>query len=299
MDITNYLQNRLPTSCASDRKTAIIPKERWTGKKQNVSYIKLFGSFACTNIPKEQRNKSDHIRIWKEIFIRYANKTTKHFKIYASQTEQFIIISKPIIQEAEQGAKLLIKSPIKSSFTKVPKPVAGKSQPRDRPKKDKRPNNDKDLASKRQRLDTNTSIGDNSLNTKRIGENSYKELGPTPDERIGENSELGPTPDERIGENSYQELGPTPAKKIGKSLNKKLGPSFAHNDMHLRKEAAMSITETSSKVYEPKSYDEAIADPIHGTRWRQAIEEEIHNLEIYHTWEYEELPEDRKAIGCK
>ena len=39
----------------------------------------------------------------------------------------------------------------------------------------------------------------------------------------------------------------------------------------------MSIIETSSKVYEPKTYDEVIADPIHGTRWRQAIEE-IHNL---------------------
>ena len=82
-------------------------------------------------------------------------------------------------------------------------------------------------------------------------------------------------------------------------MNKKLRPSFTHNDMHLRKEAVMSIIETNSKVYEPKSYDKAIANPIYGTRWRQAIEKEIHNLKIHHTWEYEELPEGRKTIRCK
>ena len=82
MDIANYLQNRLLTSRASDKKTAIIPEESWTGKKQNVGHIRLFGSVASTNIPKKRRNKSDHIRIWKKIFIEYANETTKHFKIY-------------------------------------------------------------------------------------------------------------------------------------------------------------------------------------------------------------------------
>ena len=106
------------------------------------------------------------------------------------------------------------------------------------------------MASKRQRLDTNISISNNSLNTKRIGKNLYKELGLIFDERIGENSELKPTLDKKIGKNSYKELKSTSAKKIGKSLNKKLGPSFAYNDMHLKKQAVMLITETSSKIYE-------------------------------------------------
>ena len=67
------------------------------------------------------------------------------------------------------------------------------------------------------------------------------------------------------------------------SLHKKLGPSFTHNDMHLKKEAAMSITETSSKVYVPKTFDKVIADPIHGIRWQQAIKKEMHNLKINYT----------------
>ena len=55
-------------------------------------------------------------------------------------------------------------------------------------------------------------------------------------------------------------------------------------------EVAMSMTETSSKIYEPKSYDKAINDPIHGRQWREAIEEELPTLENHQTWEYDELP---------
>ncbi len=42
---------------------------------------------------------------------------------------------------------------------------------------------------------------------------------------------------------------------------------------------AMSATEINSKIHEPSNYDEAISDPVHGRQWREAIEEELHNLE--------------------
>lgn len=64
-------------------------------------------------------------------------------------------------------------------------------------------------------------------------------------------------------------------------------------------EVAISITESSSKIYEPTSYDEAVNDPIHGRRWREAIKEELQNLEDYQTWEYDEIPPGRKTIGSK
>lgn len=56
----------------------------------------------------------------------------------------------------------------------------------------------------------------------------------------------------------------------------------------------MSISESSSKIHEPKTYEEAVSDPIHGRQWRDAVEEELHNLESHHTWEFEELPSGRK-----
>lgn len=48
-------------------------------------------------------------------------------------------------------------------------------------------------------------------------------------------------------------------------------------------DTAMSATEVASKIYEPKRYDEAIADPIHSRQWREAIEEELQNLEQHST----------------
>lgn len=64
-------------------------------------------------------------------------------------------------------------------------------------------------------------------------------------------------------------------------------------------DTAMSATEVGSKIYEQKRYDEAIANPIHSHQWREAIEEELQNLEQHSTWEYDELPSGRVAIGSK
>ena len=58
----------------------------------------------------------------------------------------------------------------------------------------------------------------------------------------------------------------------------------------LAQEFAKSVSKTSSKVQEPKTYDEAINDPIHGYRWREAIDEELWNLDTYQTWCYTLLP---------
>lgn len=44
-----------------------------------------------------------------------------------------------------------------------------------------------------------------------------------------------------------------------------------------------------------KSYYEAMKD----SRWIKAMSSEIQALEENHTWEIVQLPEDKKAIGCK
>ncbi len=66
-----------------------------------------------------------------------------------------------------------------------------------------------------------------------------------------------------------------------------------------RLETAMSITEYSSKIYEPTSYEKATNDPVHDKRWQEAIKEELQNLKNHQTWEYNKLLSDRKAIGSK
>lgn len=76
-------------------------------------------------------------------------------------------------------------------------------------------------------------------------------------------------------------------------------PSLREPTLQTTQEQAMSITESSSKILEPQSYDKVINDPIHGRRWREAIEDELQNLENHQAWEYDELPPDWKTIGSK
>ncbi|XP_074293736.1 uncharacterized protein LOC141620880 [Silene latifolia] len=60
------------------------------------------------------------------------------------------------------------------------------------------------------------------------------------------------------------------------------------SDAHQRYLAAITTD------VEPTSFKEAIRDP----RWKQAMEAEIDALEANHTWTIEELPADKKALGC-
>ena len=53
------------------------------------------------------------------------------------------------------------------------------------------------------------------------------------------------------------------------------------------------------KIEEPKTYTEALSDPIHGRGWRDAIQTELENLQSHGVWELDKLPEGRRPIGCK
>ena len=221
METANYLRNRLPTK--SRNHGEMIPEESWTGQRQNLQHVRIFGSLVLSNIPEEKRTKSDYQRVWQGILIGYSPDTTKHFRVWAPQTKQVVIASEPYIDESEKGAKLLVKWPLDPTQPKRKAP-AGEPRPRGRPRK-------------------NPSVV---------------------------------THEEPPSETTIR----------------------ADNNIE-EQEVAMSLTEANSKIHEPKSYDEAIDDPIHGRRWREAIEEELQNLESHQTWEYDELPPGRKAIGSK
>ena len=46
-------------------------------------------------------------------------------------------------------------------------------------------------------------------------------------------------------------------------------------------EVAKSITKTSSKVQEPKTYNKARDNLIHGNRWYETVNEELWNLDTH------------------
>lgn len=70
MNTINYLHNYLPTKV--QKQGEIVPEKDWTREKQDIWYLKVFGSVVSIVIPKEKRHKSDIFKNWKGIFIGYS-----------------------------------------------------------------------------------------------------------------------------------------------------------------------------------------------------------------------------------
>jgi hypothetical protein len=71
-----YVHNRLPHSALGFK----TPEEMFTGKKQEVSHLKIFGCPVFIHIPKEKRNTLEPSGK-KEIFVEYCE-ISKAFRIY-------------------------------------------------------------------------------------------------------------------------------------------------------------------------------------------------------------------------
>lgn len=57
----------------------------------------------------------------------------------------------------------------------------------------------------------------------------------------------------------------------------------------LQAETVMSVTEVGSKIYKSQTYNKTLADLAYGQNWKDAIEEELSNLEQHNIWESNEL----------
>jgi hypothetical protein len=64
-----YIMNRTPTTTVH----GMTPKEKFTGKKPNVSHLRMFGYIAYVHVPDEKRSKLDP-KAEKCIFIEYSLK---------------------------------------------------------------------------------------------------------------------------------------------------------------------------------------------------------------------------------
>lgn len=87
------------------------------------------------NIPDKKRSKLDYQKVWQGILIGYSSNTTKNFCIWAPQTRQMIIVSKPYVNKSERGVKLLEKWLLEVVPLSKRKTLAREPKPRGKPKK--------------------------------------------------------------------------------------------------------------------------------------------------------------------
>lgn len=89
-----YIVNRSPTCALSD----VTPYEVWTGKKPNLSHMKIFGCPAMVLIPKEKRTKLD-VKSRKLIFVGYSD-STKGYRFIDPETKKGLISRDVVFLEA-------------------------------------------------------------------------------------------------------------------------------------------------------------------------------------------------------
>lgn len=102
-----------------------------------------------------------------------------------------------------------------------------------------------------------------------------------------ENTQKGSDTEEdffSVSEDEMQQAQPT--RPIRSTRGNR--PQYYHEEIHLAKSTAS----------EPRSFNEAISGQF-SEQWLNAMKEEIESLNENGTWELTELPNDRKAIGCK
>eukprot|EP00253_Pinus_taeda_P008164 PITA_08164 len=80
-----YILNRCPTKAVMNR----VPEEAWSGRKQGVTHMKVFGCVAYAHIPDQLRRKLDS-KGEKCLFIGYSEES-KAYRLYIPSTKKFFV----------------------------------------------------------------------------------------------------------------------------------------------------------------------------------------------------------------
>eukprot|EP00253_Pinus_taeda_P029009 PITA_29009 len=78
-----YILNRCPTKAVMNR----VPEEAWSGRKQGVTHMRVFGCVAYAHIPDQLRRKLDS-KGEKCLFIGYSEES-KAYRLYIPSTKKF------------------------------------------------------------------------------------------------------------------------------------------------------------------------------------------------------------------
>lgn len=79
-----YLLNRSPT-----KGHDVTPEEAWTGKKPDLSHVRIFGTRAMVYVPKQKRKKWDAKS--EECVLTGFDEETKGYRLYNLECKKIII----------------------------------------------------------------------------------------------------------------------------------------------------------------------------------------------------------------
>ena len=328
-----YIMNRTPTSAVHD----ITPEEAFTNVKPDMSHMKVFGCVCYVHIPDEKRRKLDP-KAEKCVFLGYASES-KGYRCYNPSTKKFQISRdvvfdelnswfKPphaigqdasVLAETENNAvhRLAVDSPLKSAslgpgeVENSPKPIT--------PWTGRLRSNMGGLGQQNSAHNSPENSASNAQQSRTVRstmpvQNSPRNVGATV--TSGQPSNMAHiSPNFSSGTHGFsRDMGFDDGfenPEVQSSGNVSFAPRTAMDGGPRRSERVKYPVQRLTydglmavhhaymvKVLqekEPESIEEAFEDP----KWVDAMDDEIHALHKQGTWTLADLPEGKKAIGCK
>lgn len=310
-----HIINRSPTRALS----YVTPEEVWTGKKPDLSYMKIFGCKAMVHIPKERRQKLDP-KSRELIFVGYSD-SVKGYRFIDPKNKQTITSRDVVFLEATVKRNIINnesapeKEKVISNERKDSTHEGNVHDDTSAPEKEKKisdQRNDvtqemskKKLSHKREELnlpkpktvylplpeereedDDNNSVGTDELNSTFINIDSSS----SPTSVYSDPNDESYIPEESIEIPQLdRNLRPRRREEIYEADPPQDDASF----MCMNSESAMSILDK-----DPQSLSEALQSNK-AEQWIHAMKEEHKSLLDNNTWTLVDLPKNKKVIPCK
>jgi hypothetical protein len=276
-----YIMNRTPTTVVH----GMTPEEKFTGKKPDVSHLRVFGCIAYVHVPEEKRSKLDP-KAEKCIFIRYSSEQ-KGYRCFNPSIRKLQVSRDVVFDEmaswysplkvAEDGearngdvssnVAQLISGPQESS-------ISGSSST---PWKGRL----------RSSNIVHGSFQTSSRNSHVDGESSESEKSEGEESRITSVTTLGARMVKKALKTLDNNSGVRRSTQVKYPIQRLTYDGFvAHHYTYMVK----VIQEV-----EPAYFEQAVRNLM----WDNAMDEEMATLDTNATWELVALPKDKKTIGCK
>jgi hypothetical protein len=279
-----YIMNRTPTAVVH----GMTLEEKFTGKKLDVSHLRVFGCIAYVHVLDEKRSKLDP-KTEKCIFIGYSSKQ-KGYRCFNLFTRKLQVSRDVVFDEmASWYSPLKVAEDGEAKNGDVSSNVEQESQLISGPQEFSisgsnntpwkgRFRSSNIVHGSSQTLSRNSHVDDESSDSeKNVGEESRIPLVTILRARMAK--KVLKTPDNNSGVRR--------STRIKYPVQRLTYDGFvAHHYAYMVK----VIHEV-----EPTCFEQAVGNP----KWNNAMDEEMVALDAHSTWELVALPEDKKAIGCK
>jgi hypothetical protein len=274
-----YIRNRSPTRALNGK----TPYEAWTGKKPDVSHFREFGCDVWVLDEDKNRSKLEP-KSRKMVFVgfmegskavRYWDKGKRSIKVSRNvsfneneDTQELEVAEVPGLEaEGEDHMVPASNAPIENvgNMPDTPQTLRGQKQ--------------EEIATPEARETRNLRAKTTKVNYRQLNDPQLRQPN------VRKSSQISPPDISRHTEASKAKITKEKANLAMDTLWKVIleGEEFAFR---------------ANEEDLPKNYEEAMTGD-EGEKWKAAMDEEINTLGKMGTWKLEELPADRKPIGCK